>query len=269
MKKQLLTALLSVFTLIGFSQGASVSPTRLYFKNDIGETVTKRVTVKNKSKDAQSYKIFFGDFEVNNKKGKPSLMGAGQSEHSISPWVSASPNFFTLQPGEVTYVEVTLDLPNTPEAHNVKWGTMGVRLSSEQVDPLGETGEDRMGMGIVNVFQLSIYLFQTPPTVLERSAEIYDFQVQTDTIGQKLMLASENTSPSILNCKSYLEFTNLSTGYNVSTQKVNFTLLPEAAREVVFRMPANLPKGKYSVMGVLDYGSSNEIKAAEIDLTVD
>lgn len=268
MKKSLISLLLFAFTIVGFSQSASVAPTRLYYKNDIGEVATKRVTVKNKSKDAQSYKIFFGDFEVENKKGKPTLMGAEESVHSISPWVSASPNFFTLQPGEVTYVDVTLDIPNTPEAHNVKWGTMGVRLSSEQVDPLGEQGVDRMGMGIVNVFQLNIYLFQTPPSIIKRSAEIYDFKtIPTDSL-MTIMLASENTSPSILNCRSYLEYTNLSTGYNISTKKVGFTLLPEASREVVFKVPADLPKGKYSVMGVLDYGSSSEIKAAELEMTV-
>jgi hypothetical protein len=44
--------------------------------------------------------------------------------------------------------------------------------------------------------------------------------------------------------------------------------LPDGAKEMTFQVPKNIPKGKYSVMGVVDYGSSSEIKAAEMEMIV-
>lgn len=267
MKQLIVTALIAMAVLPLFSQGASVAPTRVFFDNDLGETKTKMVTVLNKTNEPQSYQVSFVDFEVTNRQGKPTLMKANDNPHSISPWISATPSYFTVSPGESMQVRVTLDIPNTPEAHKVKWGAMSIKLAKEQLSPLDE--QKQLGMAIVNTFQIIVYMFQSPPSITEKSAEIYDFKKIENGEKKVLVLSTENTSPSILDCRTYLEYTNVQTGWNYATPKKRFTLLPTGAKETIFDVPNDIPKGKYSVMGVVDYGSRNEIQAAEMEMTVD
>lgn len=268
MRRLLTFALLAIIAIPMFSQGASVAPTRVFFTNDLGESRTKAVTVLNKTKEPQSYQVTFVDFEVTNRLGKPTLMKANENPHSISPWISASPSYFTVQPGESMEIKVTLDIPNVPEAHKVKWGAMSIKLAKEQVGPLDEQ-QKQLGMAIVNTFQIIVYMFQSPPSITEKDATIYAFNPEGLGTNKKLMLATENTSPSILDCRTYLEYTNTQTGWSHTTPKKRFTLLPGGAKEMRFDVPIDIPKGKYSVMGVVDYGSSSEIQAAEMEMTVD
>lgn len=268
MKRLLAFVLILMASLPLFSQGASVAPTRVYFSNDLGETRTKAVTVLNKTKEPQAYQVTFVDFEVTNRQGKPTLMKAAESPHSISPWISATPSFFTVKPGESMEIKVTLDIPNIPEAHQVKWGAMSIKLAKEQVGPLDEQ-QKQLGMAIVNTFQIIVYMFQSPPSITDKSAEIYAFEMVTNGAQKLLVLSTENTSPSILDCRTYLEYTNVETGWNYTAPKKRFTLLPGGAKEMKFEVPSKIPKGKYSVMGVVDYGSSSEIKAAEMEMTIE
>lgn len=267
MRRLLTFTFFAIITVPIFSQGASVAPTRVFFGNDLGQSSTKAVTVLNKTKEPQSYQVTFVDFEVDNRLGKPTLLKANENPHSISPWISASPSYFTVKPGESMEIKVTLDIPNVPEAHKVKWGAMSIKLAKEQVGPLDEQ-QKQLGMAIVNTFQIIVYMFQSPPSITEKSADIYDFKSEGAGSARKLMLATENTSPSILDCRTYLEYTNIETGWSHTTPKKRFTLLPGGAKEMRFDLPVNIPKGKYSVMGVVDYGSSSEIKAAEMEMTI-
>ena len=267
MKQHLFLTLSLLNGLLLFSQSTSVAPTRVFFSNELGESRVKTVSVMNKTQTPQSYQVTFLDFEVTNKKGKPTLLEAKKDAHSISPWISASPSFFTLQPGATEEIKVTLDLPNTPEAYKVKWGAMSIKLAKEQSNPLDQQNK-QLGMAIVNTFQIIVYMFQSPPSITEKSAEIYDFRYMQDTNSKQVFLAAENTSPSILDCHTYLEFTNLKTGWSHTSDKKRFTLLPDGAKEILFELPSTIPQGQYSIMGVVDYGSSSEIKAAELEINI-
>ena len=268
MKRIIALSLIVLGSLPMFSQGASVAPTRVFFDNDLGESKTKFVTVLNKTNEEQSYQVSFVDFDVTNRQGKPTLMKANENEHSISPWISASPSYFTVNPGDAVQVKVTLTIPNTPEAHKVKWGAMSIKLAKEQLSPLDEQ-QKQLGMAIVNTFQIIVYMFQSPPSITEKSAKIYDFKQVGNGDNKLLMLSTENTSPSIIDCHSYLEYTNLQTGWNYIEPKKRFTLLPGGAKELLFEVPADIPQGRYSIMGVVDYGSRSEIQAAEMEMTVE
>lgn len=259
--------MLVTMLLSAYSQSASVAPTRVFFNNNLGESASKTVSVMNKSNQAQSYQVSFLDFSVDNAQGKPSLVKANRYKHSISPWISATPSFFTIEPGGRVEVKVTLETPNTPEANSVKWGAMSIKLAKEQISPLDEQ-QNKMGMAIVNTFQIIVYVFQNPPTITEKNAEIYDFKTIVNDDKMTIQLATKNPSPSILDCHTYLEFTNLQTGWSKSTKKKRFTLLPSGSKETNFLLPKGIAKGKYSVMGVVDYGSSSEIKAAEIEIEI-
>src|SRR5438045_1244886 len=81
---------------LSIAQSVSVSPSRFYFKAAPGETKKQVLHVTNTSPNRQSFTISFGDFSVPGIDGKTKMLKAGESEHSCSNYMSASPSFFEL-----------------------------------------------------------------------------------------------------------------------------------------------------------------------------
>ncbi len=262
-----------LFTLAGtlvYGQSASVSPSRLYFNAEPGQTQVRRITVTNNSETPQSFTVSFADFSSPGTDGKTELSDPGESSHSASRWLSASPSLVELAAGESRDVEVILQLPDSPEAAKVVWATTLVKLARERTQPPG-LGEDAMGFGIMHTFQFVIHVFQTPPGVTYKDARILAFEDSgKDEEGKRtLMLHLENTGEAIIDVAAYLELTNLRTGETIRERARAFTTLPGHSRRMNFNLPENLTPGNYSVLGVVDYGDREAVIAAELNITVE
>ncbi len=268
-KLKLVIVLLIAHSSDVLGQSASVSPSRLYYKAAPGETKKQTVHVINNSETNQSYAITFGDFSAEGVNGKSQLMAAGQSEHSSSKYMSASPAFFELAPGKDIDVQVNIDLPNLPESNKVKWGTLMLKIVKERTTA-NNAGKDGVGMGLVETFQFVVHIFQTPPSVTLKDAEILTFKEEesADATKRNLSMVAKNTGEAILDCATYLEFSNLKSGEEIKTKPSAFTLLPEGSREIKFPVPADLPKGKYTVTAVIDFGSKDNVQAAQMNIEV-
>ena len=144
---------------------------------------------------------------------------------------------------------------------------MQIKLAKEKK---GADGSDKnaIGLGITETFQFVVHVFQSPPTVVDKSAELISFrEISTPTDSTRVLaLKVKNKGESILDCASYLEFTHLQSGSDDRQKPSAFTLLPGASREVKFAIPSNLSKGKYSVLGVVDFGSRENVLAAEMEV---
>ncbi|MBK3519645.1 hypothetical protein [Carboxylicivirga marina] len=44
--------------------------------------------------------------------------------------------------------------------------------------------------------------------------------------------------------------------------------MPQGMREVKFHLPSALAKGKYSILGVIDYGSDTDLAGVELELEI-
>ncbi|MEO8086435.1 MAG: hypothetical protein ABI763_06430 [Bacteroidota bacterium] len=251
------------------AQSVSLSPSRVYFKAAPGETKKQVVHVTNNSSVRQSFTITFGDFSTTGIDGKTQLMKSGESEHSCSQYMNASPSFFELAAGKSQDVQVIIDLPNLPEANKVKWGTMMLKLTKEKTEA-NKGEQDGVGMGILETFQFVVHLFQTPPSVTLKQAEIDNFKEITvaGDSARTLALISRNTGDAILDCATYLEFSNLKTGFEQRSKPAAFTMLPGGGRQMKFSVPKDLPKGSYTVTAVLDIGSKDAVQAAEMDIEI-
>lgn len=268
--KKCISVLMFVLTAFGtFAQNVSIAPSRLYYKTSIGEYKTQEVTVTNSSTTKQSFTIGFTDFEPSGVLGKSQFMKPGESPNSCSQWLTATPSFFELEPGQSQKIQVLMQVPSTPEANKVKWAAMQVKLTKEKK---GSDSKDKeaIGMGIMETFQFVVHIFQSPPTVTFKSAEIKNFSEITQATDSLRVLALrvKNNGEAILDCASYMELTNTQTGDEQRQKPFAFTLLPGSEREVKFYLPTTLTKGKYSVLGVVDYGSRENVQAAEMDLEI-
>ena len=248
-------------------QNVSISPSRLYFKTPIGEYKTQEINITNSATTKQAFVVSFSDFEPAGIEGKSKFMKPGESENSCSQWLSATPSFFELEPGASQKVQVLLQVPASPEANKVKWAAMQIKLAKEKK---GNDAGDKnsIGMGITETFQFIVHVFQSPPTVVNKSAELVSFrEISSPTDSTRILaLKVKNNGESILDCASYLEFTHLQTGNDDRQKPFAFTLLPGAAREIKFSVPVSLSKGKYSVLGVVDFGSRENVLAAEMEV---
>lgn len=248
------------------AQNVSIAPSRLYYKIDAGGYKSQAVTITNSSRVKQSFVITFSDFEAPGTEGKSKFMDAGESENSCSKWLSASPSFFEIEPGQSQQVQVLLQVPNIPEANKVKWSAMKVKLAKEKSKP-EMSDQDAVGMGVTETFQFVVHIFQSPPNVTYKNAEILNFKdVTTESDSTRVLkLFVKNSGDAILDCASYLEVTNMQTGNEDRVKPFAFTILPGGSRDIKFHLPP-LPKGKYSVLGVVDYGSKENVQAAELEL---
>ncbi len=271
--KKIFTKRILLFVFLGMTtlmqaQNVSIAPSRLYYKVGLGEYKSQVVTVTNNSTVKQSFTISFADFEAPGTEGKSKFLEIGESENSCSKWLSASPSYIDIEAGQSQHVTVLLQVPNLPDANKVKWSAMRIKLAKEkQTTTLSDP--KAVGMGITETFQFVVHIFQSPPSVTYKNAEVVSFKETTsaaDSI-RALTLMVKNSGDAILDCASYLEITNLQTGDENRLKPFAYTVLPGGSRNVKFNLPV-LSKGKYSVLGVVDYGSKENVQAAELQIEV-
>ena len=268
-KKIILINLFCLTAFIVSAQNVSISPSRLYYKTPVGEYKVQEVSITNSSTNNQSFIVSFGDFEPSGSQGKSKFMKPGESENSCSQWLSADPSFFELEAGMTKKIKVLLQVPSAPEANKVKWATMMVKMAKEKTQNL-EQDKDAIGMGINETFQFVIHIFQSPPSVTLKNAQIESFsEITTDGDSTRIVqMRVNNSGEAILDCVSYLEYTNLGNGSEERQKPIAYTLLPGASREIKFALSNTLLEGKYSVLGVVDYGSRENVQAAETEIEI-
>lgn len=271
MKTKFLSAIAFFLIATGasFAQNISVAPSRFYYKVNPGGLKTQTLKVTNNSSTKEAFVISFGDFEAPGSAGKSTLMKPGESPNSLVKFISANPSYLEIEPGKSQDVQVTLQMPNLPEANKVKWGTLMVKLDRKKAN-INDLGGKDVGMGILETVQFVVHVFQTPPNVTFKQAEIVSLkQIFGENPSEKtISILTKNTGEAILDCAAYIELVNLGTGKKERMKPSAFTVLPGGSREMSFILPPSIEKGKYIVTGVVDFGSKDEVAAAELVLNV-
>ncbi|MCU4177356.1 fimbrial biogenesis chaperone [Carboxylicivirga sp. N1Y90] len=263
------TLICLLFPLGLAAQSVSVTPSRLYYKESLGGYKGQKIRVTNNGSTPQTFQVTFNNFASDGNKGKTQLITDTEYEHGCSQWLSASPAFFEIAPGVTQDVEIMMQVPNVPEANNARWAVAAVKLSKEKTGS-GGGAENETGMQILQTFQFLIHIFQTPPTVTYKEASIVSFTQNTmasDTL-QILSMEVENSGETILDCAPYLDIVNLGTGDSQRVKTKAFTVLPGGKRAIKFHLPTDLPKAKYSILGVIDYGSDSDLAGAELNIEI-
>jgi hypothetical protein len=245
----------------GYGQKISTSPTRLNFKVPPGGSQRGKITVANNSEELQVFQVDFGDFDAS-REGKSQFLEKGQLARSCAEWVSADPAYFELQPGEEQEIMLVMDVPQDSTALMARWAVAYIRLAQERKGT--QEGGDGLIVNLNQSYRFGVYIFQTPPSVTYSKGEVIDFSYKENS----LVLRLRNIGETFLKCNSYAEVTNLANGETRRLEAKNFTVLPASNRDVIFQLPSDYPPGKYSVLGVLDYGNRDEVAAAEIEITI-
>ena len=77
-------------------------------------------------------------------------------------------------------------------------------------------------------------------------------------------IVCENTGETQLYCNSYIELVNIITGEKTTVKSTELPMFPGQKKYFDFVIPATLPKGKYTITGVVDAGSDLPLEASQI-----
>lgn len=247
--------------------GVSVSPSSMHLNIKPGTTVAKEIRVNNATKQSYNFNIGYCDFEMG-RNGKPLSLKQGEGKYGLSKYINVSPSYFTMKPGEEITLKVIISIPDNDEAARALWTIITI---DQVVDrpPLDVTDQPkRLAFGITPSIGFGVYVYQNPPNVKISSVVIDKFSLQEKEGKRKIEMAVKNTGDGISYSTSYVELTNLKTGKQEKLQVKRFTILPQYFRDFFYDLPSGLPSGKYTAVGVVDFGSSEEIVAAELEFEI-
>jgi hypothetical protein len=240
----------------------------MIFSTDYGRRDVQYLTITNDTKKINSFRITFEDVEMDKEGSIIKVADNNEAEFGLKNWISASPNFVTLLPGEKVKMEIIVKIPNTEGAHRAAWCMGAVDLVEERKE-ISPSGSDKeMAMGVKTTFGFQIFFYQNPPDLKVNEVEILDFSFSYDDANKFIHLLAENQGKGVAHTKAYVELNELNTGYYEKLDLQVFNILPGRQREFNFKLPGKMPKGKYSFMGVLDFGSQDEIKAASKEVII-
>ena len=258
----------NVYTIDITTSGVAISPSRLRFNASPGNTKTANIKINNDTEEGKAFRIKFNDFNMN-EHGKSQFVEPGNGKYGISNWVSVSPSYIEIAAGEKKEITVTLDVPDDEAGQKAAWGIMMIEEAAERKTlDYGTENSESIAFGVVPTIAFGVFLYQNPPGVTDNSIEIQDFMISQREERYFVNIDARNTGTGIAYCRAYVELTNLENGNQEKLLVKSFTIVPELTRVFSFELPEHLTSGKYSAVGVLDYGNEEEIEAAELDFEI-
>lgn len=249
------------------TSGIAVTPSSLRFNAKPGSTASKQVKVTNDTKKPFKFQIGFTDFDMD-RNGKPKGIKVNESKYTLSKWVSVSPSYFDLNPGESKMITVTIDVPDKDTANIAAWTIMMIDQATERAPLDAAANGKSIALGVTPSFGFGVYIYQNPPNVKTSSVEIKKFSYKTTKDKKGLMMEVLNTGDGIGFCSSYVELTNKATGKQDRLPIKQYTILPGFHRDFLYPLPDKLASGTYSAVGILDFGSKDAIEASELEFTI-
>lgn len=253
---------LFLFPVFLFSQvGISVSPPRVYYTLNPGETGSQKVLISNVSKEHPlNLSLTLGDWEYDNY-GNNLMLPPDSLENSCAGWISVADGMYlTLEPGENHEIDVTMTVPNMPAPdENVQTAMLFVT----QMNPVD--GVDAQGAAIrINVRQgIKIYRKGKDPEI--KKIEIEDLAY--DKEDNSLQLQFTNGGNIWLNGQVTINLFNQDTGKDSNLEPIDFYSMPGDRRIMPIPLRHVLQGGRYTATVMIDYGDRTTIEAAELQFS--
>lgn len=256
--------IICVWNTLCLAQGISVSPSRIFFKGDPGQTVSQVITLSNSSKIPFHFVTTIKDWD-RDSLGNKRYFSAGQQGQSNASWLSLNENTVHLAPGETRQVNLSMSIPNDSKAQKLTNSMLFFTQVKEQQTVL------HPGVNMNVLLEVGIQVYHTPAGLQAGELEFLAFedkgiQSRANSKTRRMRVKIKNTGQ--INKDAYLRFelTNTETGAEVPVKAIAIALLPAAEQWVEVDLPAEL-KGPYLAVALLDAGSQYDLKIAEKEIT--
>jgi hypothetical protein len=242
----------------------SVQPMKNDFNLGAGESQEFKIYISNKMGSKLQFNVYLGDWR-RDTTGKHIYSTPGSEPQSCAAWVSFDKKFIEVDSGSIGVINCRLQIPKTPEAiAEMKWAMLFVETIRESKAPV-ET--KIMRTEILPSTRFGIHIYQTPPAVFEKELKLTSFIASPFQEGVFRIICT-NTGKVQLNCKSYIEMSSFENGKKITVTPVEVPLFPGQTRYIDFTLPEDAPKGKYTLVGVVDPGGDMNIEAAQLVINV-
>jgi hypothetical protein len=254
---------LSIITLM--AQDIEVAPVRINFNVAPGESQSRIVTVKNHGNRTETISLQMLDFLVQ-RQGAMERLPAGSTRNSISTWINLNPTFVELQPNESQNIQINLQAP--ADDNISKWGILSFVSTREQV---AFSADRELRTGVTISGRIDIFLYYNPATGEAGRVGISNLQEVDSPVDneRRFTINLDNLGNKITACKIFLMASNLNTMQEQKFRTVEITTYPQTTRVVELAMPADLPKGRYSLAAILDYPGSESLKGTQMIINVE
>lgn len=245
-------------------QGFSVSPSRVVFSGNAGETVSQSITFSNNSLTTLSFINRIQDWD-RDSLGNKLYYDGGTRPQSNAKWISLSSNSVEIKPGETKQVIVSLNIPADAKTltNSMIFFTQVKQQQPEQVKGTS--------IGINILMEVGVQVYYAPEGLNTGEFEFLAFDdhgiVEQNGIRMRtLALKIHNKSAINKDATLRFELTSKETGEEIKLPPQIIAMLPDATQWVMMKLPANL-KGKFLAVGLLDAGSTYDLKVAEKEIT--
>lgn len=254
-----------LFSQQTIAQRINVNPTILNFNAPTGGSAVQLITITNLSEKEQTYQLSLGDWRRDSVGGHQ-YFAPGTTKRSCSPWLTFDNSTVTVEAGKSKEVRVTMNVPqDEANTKDMKWAMIFIQNVVEQTG--NNTSNAKMAATIKEVYRIGVHVYQTPPTAKVKEAKAISLEAdKVEKNAYNFMM--NNTGKSMLECKVRLVLTNLADGAETKLDEFEFPVFPEAKRIVKLTIPPTVPKGKYSMLAILDYDSDMPLEAIEKPLEI-
>jgi hypothetical protein len=244
-------------------QGFSVSPSRLTFSGNPGETVSQSITFSNNSSTPLSFINRIQDWD-RDSLGNKTYYDGNIKPLSNAKWISLSSNSVVIKPGEVKQVIISMNIP--AEAKKLTNSMLFFTQVREQ--QAEKTKGTSIGINILMEVGVQVYYAPKGLNAGEFEFLAFDDKGIVDQKGVKmrrLALKIHNKGAINKDATVKLELTNKDTGEEIKLAPEIIAMLPDATQWVMLDLPAAL-KGKFLAVALLDAGSTYDLKVAEKEI---
>lgn len=257
------TIFLLLFSLSVFAQNLNVTPAKINFNLEPGESYETELVIKNTAKTKQKININLGDFTLD-ADGQSSFSDANSSDLSCAGWISISQTFLELNPNETKKVKVTMKVP--ANGTTTRWGMLFIEPAEEQVNVA--SADKSLSVGTKVSARVGVPVFQSPRKSGTMKADIKNLKEVTTDNGREFVAEVLNQGEKIIEGELFTVFSNVQTGEEVEAPVETLTVLPKGTRNFRFSLPKGLPKGQYVLTIVLDYDDDADQEGVKLNVTV-
>jgi len=246
------------------AQDFEVSPVKMYFSIDPGDSQTQVLSITNHASFKTSFTISFEDFVID-IDGTKLPIKRNSSKNSCTEWITPEKTFFDINPNEQIQINITMQAPD--DDYTPRWALMYIQTARVQTgfsaDKELQASVNLSGRIAVNIYRLPLTQSE-PDIIIKQLQEIVDAESDLRTFSATV----DNKGNTITKCKVMFIASDINTGEEFEFDPIKIETHPGFPIDVKFTLPEFLPPGQYSFYALLDIGNDNTIKGTRLKETL-
>jgi P pilus assembly chaperone PapD len=233
---------------------------------------TRQLEVANTNDKPAEVSVFASDWSQDKTGAVDAVTPEKRSPDSATPWISVSPQRFTLAKGERKIVTIAIATPKSAAEMPLKeYRTMVFTETTDTRKSEASTPGRDLQVRVIGRIGTKVFL-RNPPVATKLDCEVTKMEETTRDGKRGVLIEARNGGNVHVQCdSSTIAFRNAA-GATVATLPLPaFSILPGHVRSLFFELPeagkAKLEQGtKYNLLAVIDYGGT-DLVAGELELT--